>query len=406
MSKQVQLFLIPSRGAKPEFLAILEPSDNDGGIDEWDELPSKINLEGYTRDSWAWKPHSAWKSQSCVSVDGKHKLVGFVQYLKERQKSAFGRYTPTSCMVISYLQTTTPHKASLDGTPASSSATASALKINVTFTNEISLIPNNPFSSELPPSIVKQQQQQQQQRPLAAKTALVPKTSSTLTKSGLLGNLLGAQQRTNHHLQIVPAKKLPASTTNTLNNSRTAAQVLAEFRSTMEQTMLDFDLSSEQELSIQIQLADIHAGLSQDVKEKVTMETLTFMVFEQADEVNEEWIAHKEQGEFMDDVTIIVYKEGHAPDDILEEINKVELTEEMRGQQMAMQQARQKQATKEEKQLEAMKKERVKQEYNEDEDFSALNTRKRDRRTIEEIQRDMDICEVDETTKRSRGDDQ
>ena len=174
----------------------------------------------------------------------------------------------------------------------------------------------------------------------------------------------------------------------------------------MEQTMLDFDLSSELELSIQIQLADIHAGLSQDVKEKVTMETLTFMVFEQADEVNEEWIAHKEQGEFMDDVTITVYKEGHAPDDILEEVNKVELTEEMRGQQMAMQQARQKQATKEEKQIEAMQKERVKQEYNEDEDFSALNTRKRDRRTIEEIQRDMDVCEVDETTKRSRGDDQ
>lgn len=397
MSKQVQLFLIPSRGAKPEFLAILEPSDKDGGIDEWDELPSKINLEGYTRDSWAWKPHSAWKSQSCVSVDGKHKLVGFVQYLKERQKSAFGRYAPTSCMVISYLQTTTPHKP-LDGAPAS----ATAQKINVTFTNEISLIPNNPFQSEPPPVV----QQLQQQRPQALpKTAIPPKTPSTFTKSGLLGNLLGAQKRTNHHLQIVPAKKPPPST-NTSNNSRTAAQVLAEFRGTMEQTMLDFDLSSELELSIQIQLADIHAGLSQDVKEKVTMETLTFMVFEQADEVNEEWIAHKEQGEFMDDVTITVYKEGHAPDDILEEVNKVELTEEMRGQQMAMQQARQKQATKEEKQIEAMQKERVKQEYNEDEDFSALNTRKRDRRTIEEIQRDRDVCEVDETTKRSRGDEQ
>jgi len=85
----------------------------------------------------------------------------------------------------------------------------------------------------------------------------------------------------------------------------------------------------------------------------------------------------------------LLYKEGHAPEDVLEAVNKVELTEEMRGQQMAMQQARQKQVTKEERHTASMQKEKLKQEHNEDEDFSTLNTRKRDRRTIEEIQRDM-----------------
>ena len=353
MSKQVQVFLIPSHGAKPEFLAVLEPSDKDGGIDEWDELPSKINLEGYTRDSWAWKPHVAWKSQKCVSVDGKNKLVGFVKYLKERQKSAFGRYSPTSCMVITYIQ-------------------KDASEINVKFTSELSMIRDCPL-------VVKKAKTS-----VSEETKVTPKKQTAPIKSGLLGNLLGAQKRTNHHLQVVPAKKAQASTTQ-----RTATQVFAEFRAKMEQAMLDFDLSSEVELFIKVNLADIHAGLSQDAKEKVTMETLVFMVYEQADEVNEEWIANKEQGEFIDDVTIAVYKEGHAPEDVLEAVNKVELTEEMRGQQMAMQQARQKQVTKEERHTASMQKEKLKQEHNEDEDFSTLNTRKRDRRTIEEIQRDM-----------------
>jgi hypothetical protein len=362
MSKQVQVFLIPTAGAKPEFLAVLEPSDRDG-IDEWDDLPSKINLEGYTRDSWAWKPHFTWKSQLCKSVDGKNKLKGFVGYLKERQKSAYGRYSPSACLVITYIQK--------DHT-----------EINVKFTNDLALIPNCPLARKLEPSPPKPKpiMEQQQQQSLPPKPSSAP-SSSAPKKSGLLGNLLGAQQRTNHHLHVVPAKKIST-------NTRTAAVALSEFRTKMEQTMLDFDISSEVELEIPLTLSQIHAGLPQEAKERITVEILTFMVYEQAEEVNEAWIAHKEPGEFMDDVTIKVYKEGHAPDDVLEEINKVELTEDMRGQQMALQQARQKQTQREEKQVEAMQKEKLKL-HEDEEDFSALNTRKRDRRTIEEIQRDM-----------------
>jgi hypothetical protein len=45
------------------------------------------------------------------------------------------------------------------------------------------------------------------------------------------------------------------------------------------------------------------------------------------------------QALFMDDVVILVYKEGAAPDDVLEELNQGELPEEVRGQQRAIQEA-------------------------------------------------------------------
>jgi hypothetical protein len=256
-------------------------------------------------------------------------------------------------------------------------------------------------------------EQQQQQQPPSKPSS--PSSSSSAVaarkKSGLLGNLLGAQQRTNHHLHVVPAKTTTTTTTGNSNSSssstsatnpRTAAMVLAEFRNQMEQTMLDFDLSSEVTLEIPLTLHPIHAGLPPEAKERITLEVLTFMVYEQAEEVNEAWVAHKDSGEFMDDdVTIRVYKEGHAPDDVLEEINRVELTEDMRGQQMALQQARQKLNQREEKQVEAMQKEKLKL-HEDEEDFSALNTRKRDRRTIEEIQRDMMNGDLEEAPPSKR----
>ena len=87
---------------------------------------------------------------------------------------------------------------------------------------------------------------------------------------------------------------------------------------------------------------------------------------------------------------------GAAPEEVLEEINKGELPDEVRGQQRAIQEERQRQANK----AETRNKQQVEADAHramedEDEEFSALNTNKRDRRTIEDFER--------EKTKKPRG---
>ena len=71
------------------------------------------------------------------------------------------------------------------------------------------------------------------------------------------------------------------------------------------------------------------------------MEILKYIVYEQAEEVNDEWIAHKEPSEFMDEATIAIYKEGEAPPEVLEDMNKADLPDEIKGQQRAIQQEQQ-----------------------------------------------------------------
>ena len=100
--KQLQLFLMPTPGAKPEFLATVEGTSKTP-LDS--SLPDKIVLENYTRDPWAWKPNpSVWQSFQVTSVDGRNKLPGFVNYLKQRQKSAYGRFGSTGVWIVSYVQ--------------------------------------------------------------------------------------------------------------------------------------------------------------------------------------------------------------------------------------------------------------------------------------------------------------
>jgi hypothetical protein len=164
----------------------------------------------------------------------------------------------------------------------------------------------------------------------------------------------------------------------------------------MEQEMLDFDISSEPCLKVKIDLAGKLRLMTDDEKQtgKVTMEILKYIVYEQAEEVNEEWIAHREPSEFMDEVVITIYKEGEAPPEVLEDINKAELPDEVRGQQRAIQEQMQKaeqikaQKLRVEQTRLAMQMKKGQQKDEEDEDFAALNTQKRDRRTIEDFERE------------------
>lgn len=369
---QLHLHLIPTPGAKSEFLATVEtPQDTTAS------LPSIITLEGYTRDAWAWKPNPAWTSAEVTPATpkAKEKLSGFLKYLKERQKCAYGRFSPTAVLVVSYIQ--------------------SANKITCKFTLDATQIPNcmivkkkNQENGKSAAAVAQSRTKPAQQRPQQSQSAAAP--SSSRKKSGILGNLLGAQQRTEHHMDVTYVKKpkpqADASTTaSSSSDLTTAQQVLQKFRQDMEQKMLDFDLEPDNQIQVKISLAEVTKDMpAGPEKTKVTMDVLKYIVYEQAEEVNEEWVGVKEPSEFMDEITISVYKE--APPEVLEEVNKAELPEEMRGQQRFIQEERQKAVARQEALAEQ---ERLALATAEDEDLATLNVNKRDRRSIEEIQREM-----------------
>eukprot|EP00980_Cylindrotheca_fusiformis_P010639 scaffold2366_cov115-Cylindrotheca_fusiformis.AAC.13 len=377
--KPVELRLVSVPGQKPEFLAALEVISPPPDVWQPDSSVTHIVLENYTREPWALDTATKWQTVQVQSVDGRNKLPGFVSYLRERKKTAYGRYGNSHIVVV----------------------------------------PPNQMSSKVLTCRIARLDKMPPQCPLKPKEGVATKppkpaanTNATSTKPGapgkarkgmgLLGNLVGAQKRTNQHLISAAVKKKSnestadsnADSTNDTNTTplKTAGQLLMEFRQEMEQEMLDFDIAPEPSLKVKLDLAGKLRLLSDDEKQtgKVTMEVLKYIVYEAAEEVNEEWIAHKEPSEFMDEVVITIYKEGEAPPEVLEDINKAELPEEVLGQQRALQQQQQRmQEAKANKEIQRKQKlalAQQQQQGDDDHDFAVLNTNKRDRRTIEEIQ--------------------
>jgi hypothetical protein len=374
--RQIQLLLIPTPGAKPEFLATVTTSTSS---ETSLPLPPKIVLEGYTRDTWAWKPHSSWTFVEITPVDTKsqQKLDGFLKYLKERQKCAYGRFSPTAVAAFSYIQ--------------------SPKSPMLRFTHDATELPNCSIMKQRKPTTEqpKVQPQPTEQPKVQPQQPTATTTTTTKKKAGMLGNLLGAQKRTDQHMNVTVAKKrrpVDTSTSDKSSQQKTAQQVLQEFRQAMEQKMLDFDLEGEETncCKVRVELANIASSLQGEEKTRVTMEVLKYIVYEQAEEVNEEWVACKEPSEFVDDIIIAVYKQ--APPEILEHVNQVEVTEEMRGVNWAISEARRIVAAREDFKFQH---EAVEAD---DDDLAILNTNKRDRRTIEEIQLGLN------DPKRSRND--
>jgi hypothetical protein len=104
-------------------------------------------------------------------------------------------------------------------------------------------------------------------------------------------------------------------------------------------------------------------------------------------------------------VVIAVYKEGAAPPDVLEEINKGELPDEIRGQQRAIQEQRLRSVTQAEqkqqhKGIPLVPQHPNDEDSNDDDGLEALNTKKRDRRTVADYEREK--MEAAMTSKRSR----
>ena len=389
--KQIKLLLAPQPGAKPEYLddvSLYSPSPV--VLKLWnEELPREpLLLEAYTRDAWAWKPNNAWTTVTVASATGRNKLAGFTDYLKQRQKSCFGRFAPRGVLVVSYTQ------------PSSYTKSSDPFRMDCRIVLDMAQIPKcnlKPLGKAAPTV----------GRATASNkpaTAVVPRKKG----GGLLGKLVGAQQRTNHHVAVATVKRSApvignssanvgglgegTATATTGIEARTAQQVLNDFRQSMQDKMLNFDLDQgEEKLEVKLSVGEHTAGLSVEDKSRVTMEILKYMVYEAAEEVNEEWVAHKEPSEFMDEAIIAVYKEGAAPPEVLEEVNKGELPDEVRGQQRAIEQQRHRQVNQAEskhKQLLESDAHRYEAEDAQNDDFAVLNTNKRDRRSVEDYERE------------------
>jgi hypothetical protein len=484
-ASSIELQLVPAPGQKPEFLATLEPAlKNDHHRSLWSSLlatssssysdsssstssssPSTrvvIILEGYTRDSWALsfpssftEPSNVWQHLTVRSIDGRHKVPGFVSYLQQRNKVAYGRFvynnqhsssSSTTSSTRQQQQQKTgvwiipPHTLNdnhvmtcwiaLDITRISNCTLAAISRNHISDKQQQSQPPpqqqsqlfkaNNSNTSD-----TKQSAAGTIQKPppsTAASTTNnnhLPRTTTTTAKrgGGLLGNLVGAQQRTNEHLFNAPVKKQPEIKLSDENSAHghgasvgggsgmaatSAAQVLEDFRHDMQQKLLDFDTEThEQVLEIPIRWTQYIQGLhTPEERAKVSMEVLKYLVQEQVDDINEEWVVYQPPSEFMDEVTLTIYKE--APPEILEEINQGILPEEVKQQQRALQSERQKAVNlaeaKRQAELRTLALRQATLDSNggdgdneEDDDnmLARLNTVKRDRRTVEDYQREM-----------------
>ena len=375
---EIQLMLVPAPGQAPQALATLTVVDPSPAVSKaWDQVHTHsktVVLEGYTRDGWAWKPGSAWTTCIVESIDGRKKLPGFTKYLKERQKCAYGRFllgSTTGVWVVSYVQKPTGHDDRME----------CRISLDLTQIPGCQLSATPPKAKPPPPP---------PPPPPSAAAPLAHKRAG----AGFLGKLVGAQKKTNEHVFLASQKRTSTATMATAAPTvatKTSRQVLSDFRAAMEQKMLDFDTSAESELRVPVSLARHTAGLSEAEAARVTMEILKYMVYEAAEEVNPDWVAHKEPSEFMDEVTIVVYKEGCAPAEVLEEINRGEMTEEMKAQQRAIQLAWQRQVTAAERKRDEALETGAHAVYAEEEDaddVAVLNTKKRDRRTIEDYERE------------------
>jgi hypothetical protein len=363
-----------------------------------------FRVSAYTRESWAWKPSAHVQTISIRSTDGRHKLPGFVSFLKQRQKSAFGRFPARGLLVVSYIQSSSngdPDRMDCRITLDFADLPNCALKpmtASAASTQQLTAV-NAATTTRIRPSV-------------ASSTTAGPAVNSTSSKkTGLLGKLVIGAQRTqqsmmatakpniNDNLHPTDSTSTAASVLSSSNEDTTATtdaiirstaqQVLADFRETMQQKMLDFELSADETMSVELSLPTYTCNLAHDDKARVTMDILKYMVYEAAEEINDQWIAHKEPTEFLDECRIAVYKEGCAPAEVLEDVNQAELPDEVRGQERAMAMERQKQLERQHLAQQKMAQEHAhKEQTTFDEDFEALNTQKRDRRTIADYERE------------------
>jgi len=393
------------------FLATLQPfstgTDQGMGGHNEEDLPFEITLDRYTRDPWSvLKPpndpnEKIWKSCWFKSIDNKKKLPGFLQFLSQRGKAAFGKFESPhpdevtgninkAVFLVPFQQPPAPVGGDGLGHGADGAGAGSKddfIFVKYCLDERLTMVRVSHKLKPKPGQMMQMQQQQRmQQRPNPSQQQ-VPKSIGV--GSGLLGNLLGKSQRTNQHLDSVPARKKEKQMNQI--DTLSSGQVITKFRDKVEQILKELESSTNTEVKIAISMADLTREMtSMEEKEKVTLKVLEFVVNEAVEDINEEkneeWTPYKEPGEFMDEAKIIVYKTDHVPAEVMEDLNRGEIPDEVKQQQRAMREAMERE---ENKKLKALQMQNLKKAAGEHAGISMLGTNRRDRRSIEEIQKDM-----------------
>ena len=403
---EITILLAPApKAPNPDFLATAR-YHQDPPLSQAEDLPFEITLDSYTREPWSHtKPQSShlgqaveWHGRWLKAIDDKRRLPGFLSFLKGRKKAAYGQYdsphpdestgeTPMALFLVPFDQPSLPS----DVGNLSSEGRDRFIYIKY-------CLDSKPLFAK-PKMPVQQQKLMRQAQPKKGRVEQPPHQKPLSLGSGLLGKLVGAQHQTNRHLDSVPSQRekneIDASATCDRDNgsgsgSITSGMAISKFRSKVEDILLKFQRNAAQsEIKVPISLAEQVRNVQSTDKANINMDVLKYIVYEQVEEIGQDvWIATKEASEFMDEANIAVYKSADvAPPEVLEDLNKGELPDEVRQQQRFMREA----MAKEEK-----KRAKLKDEENlrnatkgDTDEIETLNTKKRDRRTIEEIQREM-----------------
>lgn len=390
--------------AKPDFLATVEPLKQPPF-----NLPFQVLLDGYTREPWSSGQNNIdtkeWQSCYLVSTDGRNRLPGFMQYLQGRRKAALAKFkaadaSKKAVLVIPYDGPPIPTEGLPQGVDKSQVIFAKYLR-----DENILLGKGDDDAQKKKQQQMLQQQQQQKlieekkRQSQSQQKAILPQCASSSNKTGgLLGNLLGKQRRTDTHLDIVRASKTSNDIT-AFDPTTGAAGCINSFRNKVSADLEKFKADpTTVTTKISISLGSLIKTVPTDERDKVTMEVLKFAAYEMVEEVGmDRWIAAKEPTDFMDECVINVYKEGHCPEDVLEDLNKGELPDEIRGQTRHIVESQSKAIERKGKKQDE---ELVKQSIAGEDNVVVLNTNKRDRRTLEQIQKDLE--DEGEDVKRSR----
>ncbi|KAL7530732.1 hypothetical protein ACHAWF_003496 [Thalassiosira exigua] len=421
---ETTIMLSPSPGdprAKPDFLATVEPLVP---REPPFALPFELVLDGYTREPWSRGESNRsgdqhgdskeWQSCYLVSTDGRKRLPGFMKYLQGRKKAAVAKFEATES-----LQSSGPAKAILvvphdpppipaEDLPGGVDASQVIFVKYLRDENILKKGSNDPQKQKQQQQlkilqqhkiqqqqIQQQRQTQQQKQHQAAQQKNPPPSASSNKKGGFLGNLLGAQRRTENHLDVVRSKK---SSGGDYDPNTGAAGCINAFRKKVSADLERFKSDPTTfETKVTIELASMVKSVPMEERDKVTLDVFKFTVYEQVEEVGmDRWIAVKEPSEFLDECVIAVYKEGHAPAEVLEDHFKGEMPDEMKGQARHLAETQSKVIQKKDKKKSELA---IKQSMAED-NVVVLNSNKRDRRTLEQIQRDLSS----EDAKRGRFD--
>mmetsp|Transcript_22342 Transcript_22342/g.36751 ORF Transcript_22342/g.36751 Transcript_22342/m.36751 type:complete len:430 (-) Transcript_22342:11-1300(-) len=419
---ETTIMLTPSPGVKPEFLATVEPVSKTSASQQF-SLPFEVVLDGYTREPWSSggvthnsDNNSSWKTGYLLSTDGRNRLPGFLKYLRDRKKACIAKLNDSTASTRAILVVPfDPPPVPSEQLPAGVDKTQ---LLYVKYLADDRLLsrgkkpaaadPNEQLQMEKQKQKEKQMQQQQkiqreQQQRQKQRTQQKNSTQAISTKQGfgggILGNLLGAQLKTQNHLDVVRTKRRNNDLVPDLTSG--AAGAITSFREKVAADLEKFKSDNGTFVTkVSISLAALVSHVPMEERDKVTMDVFKYVVYEQVEEVGmDKWVAAKEPTDFIDEIVIAVYKEGHAPADVLEDLNKADLPAELKGLSRHMADTQSKIAQRKDKRSsEVIMKQNIVGEDN----VVVLNTNKRDRRTLEQIQKDMmeDISEV----KKSRFD--